>query len=1043
TAQVEEYLKEVNKGHDDGAILLDDADISLGDFSFPGDNVSQDANTSSGASDPAMVFDMPNFTSQDAGAFINSQLMGLGMSEALPPYEMIEELHNVYFNTHYHFLPIIHSGRYYQAFYGPPNRKPPMCLQYALWAYTAIGHPKYDQYAEAFYKRARQYIEADEMRSDGEHFVTVAHAQAWATIASYEAKAMLFTRASMSASRYVRLVQMLGLDRLDKEGDDIPPTLGPIANWTELEERRRVFWGAFAIDAHASLATGWAHMVKSEDVMTRLPSSEDSFMSGREEKTVFLEEVFSGAPYESFSGAIVICEVFKIILRHVHGAKPSDHPEDLMNGAYWKRHRDLDNKLSSLFMFLPEKFRLPMRAQDPAAVHTNLNLHASVICLHHAAIETAEKYGFNDTIKQNSLCRLRTAAEEIVNIIKLTSHHTSFFKTQLCALSLYSATTVYVYLAKDDPVAGVTPIDISNLEIIINAMEAIGRVHQVTTAFLQQACLDIERNGLTSCLRLPSLSKYRDLFGGPASNIPRFARTSVSQHTEMSSPLPGRLPLGGPKGVRRPSGLRMSKPLASMTGVQPEMTHTADCFNAVLGAVTRNVTPRSYDAANNKRKRVAVSPGPDAGMATTGNSGTSGTAARDFRFSISKGCVDTPANHACGNLWSHGDVNMNPQAAVDPIFVLPDRTSSSASSPAPRGPCTEPFSASSHTSPSLGLGNTPEENRIDLRQFQGRITTPLWQSTEEGIFNHITETIAQYSGDGNDPWALERERERERERKGRMFTYIIGLLGLLLLIVPNPLTEYFLSQKERDKYLSPRPQLNESLLAIDAPNATLPDCPADAYGVRILRREPLVVYLEGFLSEEERRHLLEISEPLFEPSTITHDASSTHRDTTVRDSSVALLPRTDTVRCIEARSLAFQGWRRDVWIERLRTQRYVEGGYYRHHLDWSGNVGGWGRVSSFMAWVDASEDLEGGGTEFPLLEAWEGGRWCDLLECGHQKQQQQREIEGVTFRAIPGNAVYWENFAADGRGYEETWHAGLPVKKGVKVGLNIWSFGRI
>ncbi|KAL7818479.1 hypothetical protein V8C26DRAFT_396390 [Trichoderma gracile] len=298
-----------------------------------------------------------------------------------------------------------------------------------------------------------------------------------------------------------------------------------------------------------------------------------------------------------------------------------------------------------------------------------------------------------------------------------------------------------------------------------------------------------------------------------------------------------------------------------------------------------------------------------------------------------------------------------------------------------------------------------------------------------------------------------------------MFTYIIGLLGLLLLIVPNPLTEYLLPQKERDKSLSPRPQLNESLLAIDAPNATLPDCPADAYGVRILRREPLVVYLEGFLSEEERRHLLEISEPLFEPSTITHDASSAHRDTTVRDSSVALLPRTDTVRCVEARALAFQGWRRDVWIERLRTQRYVEGGYYRHHLDWSGNVGGWGRVSSFMVWVDASEDLEGGGTEFPLLEGWGAGRWCDLLECEKQKRcdneaggdgeegekggkceeedDDEGEGRGITFRAIPGNAVYWENFAADGRGYEETWHAGLPVKKGVKVGLNIWSFGRI
>lgn len=92
TAQVEEYLKEVNKGHDDGAILLDDADISLGDLSFPGDNVSQDANTSSGASDPAIAFGMPSFTGQDDSAFMNSQLMGLGMSEALPPYEMIEEL---------------------------------------------------------------------------------------------------------------------------------------------------------------------------------------------------------------------------------------------------------------------------------------------------------------------------------------------------------------------------------------------------------------------------------------------------------------------------------------------------------------------------------------------------------------------------------------------------------------------------------------------------------------------------------------------------------------------------------------------------------------------------------------------------------------------------------------------------------------------------------------------------------------------------------------------------------------------------------------
>ncbi|KAH6604245.1 binuclear zinc transcription factor [Trichoderma cornu-damae] len=751
-AQVEEYLKEVNRGNDDGAILLDELDTSLGDISVPADNVSQDANTSSSASEPNLSFEVPDFAGYEgSSAFVGGQLMGLGMSETLPPFDVIEELHNVYFHTHYHFLPIVHPGRYYQAFYGPPTRKPPMCLQYAIWAFSASGHAKYDQYAEAFYKRARRYLEVDEMRSDGELFVTVPHAQAWAVISSYEARHMLFTRASMSASRCVRLVQMLGLDRLDREGDDIPPTLGPISNWTELEERRRVFWGAFAIDAHASLATGWANMIKSEDVMTRLPASEESFMLGREEKTAALDDVFKGAHFESFSGAIVICEVFKVILRHVHGARPSDRPEDLMDGAYWKRHRDLDNKLSSLFMFLPEKFRLPQRAQDPAAVHTNLNLHAAVICLHHAAIEAAEKHGFNDMIKQNSLSRLRTAAEEIVSIIKMTSHQMAIFKTQLCALSLYCATTVYVYLAKDDPVAGVNPIDVSNLETIINAMEAIGRAHQGTTAFLQQACLDIERNGLTSTLRLPSLFKYRNVFGGPASSVPRLVRSSVSKHTEMSSPLPGMLPLDTPKGVRRPPGLRMSKPRASLTGVQPDPNLQTDCFNAVLGAVTRNVAPKPRDFVSHKRKRVAVSPGPEPIMAA--NSRASGVSTSDFHFSISAGCLDTPANQACGNLWPSGDIDMNPQA-VDPIFVLPDRTSSSASSPAQREVGTEPFSVSSHTSPSLGLGNTPEENRIDLRQFQGRIASPIWQSTEEGLFQHITETIAQLSGDGNDPWAL-------------------------------------------------------------------------------------------------------------------------------------------------------------------------------------------------------------------------------------------------------------------------------------------------
>ena len=98
-----------------------------------------------------------------------------------------------------------------------------------------------------------------------------------------------------------------------------------------------------------------------------------------------------------------------------------------------------------------------------------------------------------------------------------------------------------------------------------------------------------------------------------------------------------------------------------------------------------------------------------------------------------------------------------------------------------------------------------------------------------------------------------------------MLSYIVGLVAVGLLLA-NPLSQLFFSdgssttlhRRQQTTKLSPRPQLNESLLALDGPGDAPPECPPDAYVARILRREPLVVYLEGFLSEEERNHLLEI-----------------------------------------------------------------------------------------------------------------------------------------------------------------------------------------
>jgi prolyl 4-hydroxylase len=187
-------------------------------------------------------------------------------------------------------------------------------------------------------------------------------------------------------------------------------------------------------------------------------------------------------------------------------------------------------------------------------------------------------------------------------------------------------------------------------------------------------------------------------------------------------------------------------------------------------------------------------------------------------------------------------------------------------------------------------------------------------------------------------------------------------------------------------------------------------------------------------------------------------------DPSIRRSAVATLPRSHAVKCIEARAQSLQGWGRQgprsqgwalfggtaysgeaqghgqdladegLMLERLKIQKYGPGGHYTHHYDWQG-AGKVDRVSSFMVYVDAN--CTGGGTGFPRLAKPASRNWCSWIECAGDKEQ-----EGITFKPVRGNAVFWENLRADGTGYAETWHAGLPVETGTKIGLNIWSWYR-
>lgn len=91
-----------------------------------------------------------------------------------------------------------------------------------------------------------------------------------------------------------------------------------------------------------------------------------------------------------------------------------------------------------------------------------------------------------------------------------------------------------------------------------------------------------------------------------------------------------------------------------------------------------------------------------------------------------------------------------------------------------------------------------------------------------------------------------------------MFSYIVALAAFVLFFY-NPILQYLAPATTPTRiHRTPRPQINEDLLALELDNSTVDGCSADAYAVRVFSLQPLVLYIESFLSAEERAHLLAI-----------------------------------------------------------------------------------------------------------------------------------------------------------------------------------------
>ncbi|KAF9770880.1 hypothetical protein IL306_011509 [Fusarium sp. DS 682] len=219
-----------------------------------------------------------------------SQLNELGSTASkLPPPGLLEEVINAYFILVQPWIPILHETRFRSRFY---NHEQLPCLTVLLHAIVvaAIRFVDTDNQKlsetelETWTTRSRSIVLLSAM--DG---MSVENLQALSIIAFTDMGNGDMSRAWPIIGSLTRTVEYLQLsvetnDRC--QGPLLKPltSLPPSENWTQEEERRRVFWSIFNLDRLCSVMTGWNTSLTSDDVRRRLPA--DGGLWHKEEKVL-------------------------------------------------------------------------------------------------------------------------------------------------------------------------------------------------------------------------------------------------------------------------------------------------------------------------------------------------------------------------------------------------------------------------------------------------------------------------------------------------------------------------------------------------------------------------------------------------------------------------------------------------------------------------------------------------------------------------------------------------------------------------------------
>lgn len=206
-----------------------------------------------------------------------------GDDNELPPDEVLFSLVEIYFQLIHPWIPMLHVRNFRQRMKDSSQRGQITTICHAIVSICTrfSNDPRLGRDSEARAqkaKRSRDAVILQSMQSFSVENLQALIIVAFDTIGSGRSPSAWSVVGSMT--RTVEQLQ-LSVEPADEGHPGSADTfqnqikraafLPPARDWSELEERRRVFWNVFLMDRFCSIATGWNLSLTSADVKRRLP----------------------------------------------------------------------------------------------------------------------------------------------------------------------------------------------------------------------------------------------------------------------------------------------------------------------------------------------------------------------------------------------------------------------------------------------------------------------------------------------------------------------------------------------------------------------------------------------------------------------------------------------------------------------------------------------------------------------------------------------------------------------------------------------------